>query len=297
MSAEISKNEILPTLIVEAGKPRRLPAQRYEFSSVDIKEGALLIIEGGSEGVFHLICSGDFILRGSIVAQGFSSSERSHLIKIPSQTEPLEIVFKNTNKGGRGGNGGTGGVNTGGAGSAGTTEYGGGGGGGGGYRNAKPQPINWKGTDAQENVGGQAGQYCGCAGGDGEERNTWGNGGVIFLNIAGNFDGGGGTVFAGGADGSDGKNGGPPVGSGSGAYTPVNGAGGGGGGAPGNHGGFLIVYVAGTIIDYPQPRLSGGQGGEGGKSVGSNLGTHGQRGQPGKSGRAFWFTKEGLVLS
>ena len=166
MSAEISKNEILPTLIVEAGKPRRLPAQRYEFSSVDIKEGALLIIEGGSEGVFHLICSGDFILRGSIVAQGFSSSERSHLIKIPSQTEPLEIVFKNTNKGGRGGNGGTGGVNTGGAGSAGTTEYGGGG--GGGYRNAKPQPINWKGTDAQENVGGQAGQYCGCAGGMGK---------------------------------------------------------------------------------------------------------------------------------
>lgn len=272
-----------------------MPAQRYEFARVEIKENAQLIIDAGSDGIFHVICRGDFILRGSIVARDFSSSERTHLLKIPSQPAPLEIVFQNTNTGGRGGNGGTGGTNLGGTGAPGTTEYGGGGGGGGGYRNARPQPINWKGTDAQQNVGGQAGQYCGCAGGHGGMRNTLGNGGVMFLDVGGDFIGDGGAVYAEGAAGQAGTNGGPEVGGGSGAYTPMNGGGGGGGGAPGNQGGFLVVYVGGTIVGYPQLRVAGGQGGAGGRSLGNYLGTNGFSGQPGKSGRAYWFSKGGLI--
>lgn len=295
MESETSLRDAVPPLIVEANRQLLLPAQRHEFSRVEIKQGGQLVVEGGSDGVFHVICHGDFILRGAIVARGFSSTERSHVFKIPSQTEPVEVVFQNTNKGGRGGNGGTGGVNTGGAGAAGTTEYGGGGGGGGGYRNAKPKPIHWQGTNAQEHVGGQAGQYCGCAGGNGGMRNPNGNGGVIFLNVAGDFDGTEGSVFAEGAPGDKAADGGPPVGSGSGAYKPVNGAGGGGGGAPGGHGGFLIVYVAGTIVEYPQPRLNAGPPGPFGRSVGSKLGTDGLPGQPGNGGRAFWFSRNGLI--
>lgn len=294
MGTEDITDETAPPLIVAAGRDHRITAQRHEFSRVEIHRGAQLIVEGGSEGVLHLICHGDFMLRGEIIAMRFSSSERTHLLKIPSQPGPLEIAFQNTNVGGRGGNGGTGGTNTGGSGAPGTVNHGGGGGGGGGYRNARPSPIQWKGTDAQENVGGQAGRYCGNAGGNGGVRDPNGNGGVIFLNVAGNFDGGGGTVIAEGEPGENGANGGPDIGGGTGAYTPVNGGGGGGGGGPGGHGGFLVAYVAGEIVDYPQARLKGGRGGDAGRTVGSSPGTHGFAGQPGTSGRTYWYSKSGL---
>ena len=297
MGTEDRTEVAAPDLIIEAGRDHRITAQRHEFSRVEIHEGAQLIVEGGSEGILHLICHGDFLLRGEIVAMRFSNSERTHLLKIPSQSQPLEISFQNRNVGGRGGNGGTGGTNTGGAGALGTVDFGGGGGGGGGYRNARPRPIQWKGTDAQQYVGGQAGRYCGNAGGNGGMRRPNGNGGVVFLNVAGNFDGGGGAVIAEGERGEDGANGGPNAGGGSGAYTPVNGGGGGGGGGPGGHGGFLVAYVAGEIVDYPQARLKGGRGGDPGRSLIGSPGTPGFPGQPGTSGRSYWYSKSGLVAS
>lgn len=297
MASDSRPKYAVPELIVPTGEERHITAQRHEFSRIEIQEDATLIVERGSDGVLHLICHGDFILRGTLTAMFFSSAARTHLLKIPSQSTPVEIVYQNTNTGGRGGNGGTGGVNTGGAGAAGTVDYGGGGGGGGGYRNARPSPINWKGTDAQENVGGQAGQYCGNAGGHGAMRDPRGNGGTVFLNIAGNFDGGGGAILAVGLTGAGGSNGGPDVGGGTGAYTPVNGGGGGGGGGPGGHGGFVVAYIAGEVIDYPTVRLDGGLGGPPGRTRGNQPGTDGFTGQPGTSGKSYWFTASGLVRS
>ena len=49
-------------------------------------------------------------------------------------------------------------------------------------------------------------------------RDPRGSGGTVFLNVAGMFDGGGGLILAGGVAGANGSNGGPDVGSGSGAY-------------------------------------------------------------------------------
>lgn len=280
----------LPDLIVLEGKKHTIPAQRWEFSRVEVQKGATLIVTPGSNDVLHLVVRGSFILNGTILAEGFSSEERQITLNVPGRP-PVSLSYTNTNKGGRGGNGGQGGGNIGGVGATGGVDFGGGGGGGGGRFADATGVRNFTGTAGQDDRGGPAGR-CGRVGGDGALRSNLGNGGAIYLEIYGDFDGREGLIKVTGSPGNKGADGGRGVGAGS-PYGCQHGAGGGGGGAPGGQGGFVVVYFTGRVLtDYPQVLTSGGTGGAGGLSPADGpvrAGTPGTAGQRGKSGQVFWF--------
>ncbi|HYH97809.1 hypothetical protein [Hyalangium sp.] len=280
----------LPDLIVPAGKTHRLAAQRWEFGRVEIGEGATLQVAPGSMDMFHLVVRGPLILKGSIVAEEFTSEARQVTVNVPGQP-PLVLAYKNTNRAGAGGFGGSGGGNGGGPGAAGTFEVGGGGGGGGGRFQDATGVKNYTGKAAQGERGGAPGPgMCGMNGGDGAWRDEHANGGVVYLEVHGDFDGTGGAILTQGKNGKAGNAGGKASSPNS-SYGCQSGAGGGGGGGPGGHGGYVVGYIKGRVVAYPRTVTTGGRGGEGGASPGpSNMvGTPGSRGQSGNSGSVFWY--------
>lgn len=284
-------DEPLPPLLVESGKTKIISAQRYEFSKVEIQKDARLVVKSGA-AMLHLVVKGPMKLYGVIEARSFNSDERQVTLAIAGQQTPLQLEFRNTNRGGNGGHGGAGAVNVGGQGAVGNSDAGGGGGGGGG-RELRPLK-DYLGKPASGEVGGGwAGGGCGAMGGNGARRSVNGNGGIVFLEVAGDFDGSGGTIDVRGDIGPRGSDGGlpqfPPM-AGAGC---IGGGGGGGGGAPGGQGGYVVAYVDGSIAAYPATETAGGDGGDGGaaKQEGDRSGSQGTKGQRGASGRAFWFKR------
>lgn len=281
----------LPALIVSPGETKQLAAQRYEFSSVEIKSGGTLLVSPGGD-MLHLVVRGPVRLQGSIVARGFGSDERQVFINIKDQP-PLTIAYRNTNRAGPGGDGGSGADVSGGRGTAGDSDEGGGGGAGGGRHQDATGTRKWPGQNAAGSRGGAAGPMnCGGRGGSGVRRGENANGGIVFLEVFGDFDGTGGVIDVSGIPGDRGADGQPtqfPTSS----YGCQGGAGGGGGGAPGGQGGSVVGYVTGSIAGYPQAKTAGGRGGEGGASPGNTdrfRGQPGGRGQTGAGGAAYWCT-------
>jgi hypothetical protein len=280
----------LPDLIVPANTTREISAQRWEFGRVDIGEGATLQVTPGGQGYLHLVVRGPMVLKGTITAQGFSSNERTLNLVVPG-VSPLRLSYTNSNRGGRGGRGGFYGVGvvSGGAGAPGTVEAGGGGGGAGGWANYHGGG-SYNGNNAQDEVGGSP-QPCGPAGGNGGFRAEEANGGAVFLEIHGDFDGGGGTITVNGTGGHPGNAGANRSWPSSGSRGCYSGAGAGGGGGPGGQGGYIVVYVAGKVTQYPTVSVEGGSGGQGGAPGYQTDGraTKGADGQPGRSGEVYWY--------
>ncbi|RKO69753.1 hypothetical protein D7322_21045 [Sphingobacterium puteale] len=293
LTAQSDSQNILPSLKLEFGETRIINSQRWEFASVIIPTGASLIVNGGSS-IFHLIVRDSLVINGRIEARQFSSDERQEVISIPGQS-PLILKYSNSNLGGTGGYGGAGGSISGGMGAKGTKDYSGGGGGGGGRSSYRSGVNNYPGKNAIDERGATwgGGNRCGGAGGDGVLRNPNGNGGIVFLEVIGYFDGTNGLVDVSGSDGQNGLAGDQPSSPNS-PYGCSSGGGGGGGGAPGGQGGYLVGYFKGTIKNYPGVYTNGGKGGKGG--IGpqySNMGgTNGSNGQPGNHGNVFFFTNK-----
>lgn len=273
----------LPDLHVKAGEMRTITAQRWEFQNVTIEPEGELAVDRGSTGTLHLVIRGNLKLNGLIVSQGSSSDEREIAVNIPGQREPLILQYTNTNKGGRGAQGGDMSRGRGGSGAVGTVDCGGGGGAGGGYNNRRDGRDYLDGASAQGDAGGAAG-LCRQPGGDGGKRPEWGNGGAIFVELYGEFDGLGGLVNLAGTDGIAG---GPSQPQGSSGQTRgcTYAASGGGGGSPGGQGGFLVVWFKGPLTtEYPTVVTIGGAGGEGRGNP-----FRGTKGERGRSGRVYWF--------
>jgi hypothetical protein len=70
-----------------------------------------------------------------------------------------------------------------------------------------------------------------------------------------------------------------------------SGAGAGGGGVPGGQGGYIVVYVAGKITQYPTVNTEGGKGGPSGAAGTQTNGnaTPSAKSQSGKSGEVYWY--------
>lgn len=285
--------ENLPSLILSPGETRVMPAQRYEYEKVTIPAGATLKITEGGMSVLHLVIKDSFLFQGRIEATGFNSQERQEYFNIPGQS-PVMVEFRNTNKGGDGGRGGLGGSNTGGSGALGNTSYGGGGGSGGGRLSQAAQPYitNFRGLNANGWAGAGPPGYCGAAGGNGAKREDYGNGGVIYFEVYGHFDGTNGFIDVTGKPGRSGTNGGRGFSSNM-THGCQTGGGGGGGGAPGGHGGFVVGYFAGDVVNYPRASVRGGVGGTAGTAPGEQgrQGTPGADGEAGVSGRVMYFKK------
>lgn len=279
----------LPELVVKAGTSYPIAAQRWEYRRVEIHEGATLAVQPGGSNVLHLVVRGPMILKGTIVAERFSSDDRQVTVAVPGRP-PLTLEYASTNKGGAGGNGGSAAGVQSGTGAAGSLEYGGGGGAGGGRFADATGVKRYPGASAQGERGAQGGPGdCGRSGGNAGMRSNLGNGGIVYLEVHGDFDGSNGRIQASGARGENGADGGTGYFPNS-SYGCQSGAGGGGGGAPGGHGGFVVGYVSGNVVAYPQVISSGGEGGNGGASPGHFPGAAGGKGQRGKSGNAYWFT-------
>jgi hypothetical protein len=274
----------LPDLIVKRDENRTIPAQRWEFRNVLIEPGGVLTVTKGASDILHLIVRGSFVVHGRIVAEQFDSRERQVSLDVPDHPG-FTIRYSNSNNGGFGGYGA--GVRTvgGGAGAEGSADFGGGGGGGGVWIYGPPR-FEAPGGTARGPQGGIPPPN-GTAGGNGARRSNQANGGIVFLDIDGDFDGTGGNIRLMGSDGPPGADGLP----GAGASTYYNqGASGGGGGAPGGHGGFLVAFIRGRIVAYPTVDISGGHGGRGGRAT--NSAAAGGDGEPGPSGAVYWFTPE-----
>lgn len=281
----------LPELVIAPGDTLSLPAQRYEYARVVIGEGATLVVAAGGDAL-HLVVRGPMRLAGTIRAKGFSSQERQVALAVPGRP-PQMLGYRNANRGGAGGDGGAAAGVNGGRGAQASDDIGGGGGSGGGRFADATGVRRYPGRDATDNRGAQGGPNCGGRGGNAGERPTAGNGGIVFLEVHGDFDGSGGRIDVSGSPGGrggDGERDRFP----SSSYGCQGGAGGGGGGGPGGQGGFVVGYVAGTVAGYPQTVTIGGQGGEGGASPATHNfgGTPGGRGRPGASGAVFWYPQQ-----
>jgi hypothetical protein len=177
----------------------------------------------------------------------------------------------------------------------GNTNWGGGGGSGGGrfQQAVKPYLIDYKGLNASDQRGANSpGAGCGAMGGNGARRADYANGGIVFLEVYGAFDGTNGSIDVSGSDGAGGRPGARSSFPNS-SYGCQSGGGGGGGGAPGGQGGYVIGYFAGDIIAYPNVRTNGGRGGAGGSAPGDQgmTGTAGSEGENGRSGKVMFFKK------
>lgn len=280
--------QAVPDLIIQAGQVYQMPAQRWVFRNVEIGSNAKIIVSADSGEPFQLIIKGNLVLRGTIEARGWSSERRNIPLILPNGNQ-MTLSFSNFNRGGRGGDGGSIGSIRGGRGSVGTNEYGGGGGGGGSNATWHGAPGKVPGEDASENVGGRPGvSNCGASGATGPERSSYANGGVIYLQIAGTFDGTGGTLDVRGSPGEAGQ----PANKGFGISTNcAPGSGGASGGAPGGQGGVVVGTVSGSIVGYPTVLADGGAGGSAGV-VGHGTGPA-TAGQSGKTGWVQWLDANG----
>lgn len=278
----------LPELVVKSGQTIRLSAQRYEYSRVTIeRDGVVEVMPGGD--ALHLVVRGPVKVAGTILARGFSSQERQVTLAVPGRA-PLTLPYRNANRGGAGGDGGAAAGVPSGRGARGDLDTGGGGGSGGGrWQDALGTKL-YPGRDATDDRGAQGGPQCGGRGGNAGGRSEAGNGGVVYLEVYGDFDGTDGRIDVSGqpgARGADGQHDQFP----SSSYGCQGGAGGGGGGGPGGQGGFVVGYVQGVIAGYPSTVTVGGSGGAGGASPSSHDfgGGAGGRGQAGASGAVYWF--------
>jgi hypothetical protein len=280
ISAEAQTN--IPALILNKGEDREISVQRWEFSKLEIPEGAILRAAKGSNKPLELIIRGSFHLHGKIIAQGWSSDEGAYEIRSSSGAVET-LTIKNTNRGGRGG-GGAAGPTQGGRGARGTTEYGGGGGSGGVNATAYGDPGKVNGIDAIDDQGARTPvAHCGLKGTNGGLRQANSNGGVVFIEVGGDFDGTNGSFEMGGEDGRQGQDGLPAAHT---STTCAAGGGGAGGGGPGGQGGILIVKVNGSVLGYPALGLKGGAGGVAGKTA--SEASPASDGQPGASGWVRW---------
>lgn len=271
----------IPALNVQTGQTHRLPAQRWEFASINIEQGATLIVETGGGYVLHLIVHGPMTLRGRIIARDFNTEERQLTLGVQG-SPPITVAYSNRNRGGNGGNGQNQHTGRGGRGARGTTEFGGGGGSGAEYMTGKPTQWVRDGADAGDDRGAPPVGICGGNGGSGAVRAQHGNGGAIILEVAGPFDGFGGTIDLSGSRGASGQ---PGTGRTLNSTHCGIGSGGGGGGGPGGQGGFLVARLAGGSNGYPEVNVTGGKGGPGGGPTGSP----GSAGEPGASGAVHWI--------
>lgn len=278
----------LPELVVKSGQRQKLSAQRYEYSRVVIERDAVLEVMPGGNAL-DLVVRGPMTLAGTIVARGFDSQEREVTLAIPGRA-PLTLPYRNVNHGGAGGDGGAAAGVQSGRGARGDLEAGGGGGSGGGrWQDAQGTKL-YPGRDANGDRGAQGGPNCGGRGGNAGGRSEAGNGGIVFLEVYGDFDGTDGRVDVSGQAGERGADGQHDVFPSS-SYGCQGGSGGGGGGGPGGQGGFVVGYIQGAITGYPATVTAGGPGGAGGASPSSHDfgGSSGGRGQNGASGAAYWF--------
>jgi hypothetical protein len=271
----------LPSLILQPGETRTLPCQRWLFQDVVVPAGARLAVEPSSGEPFQLIVQGEMRLQGSIVAREWLSDETTYTL-YPPVGDPIEIAFRNLNRGGDGANG-TDAGGRGGQGARGTADYGGGGGGGAANATYHGGPGRVDGGDADGDRGGRAGAaHCGAAGAAGARRAPYANGGVIYLEVAGPFDGQGGEIDVRGergAAGGAGRSGGRAT------TACFPGSGGAGGGAPGGQGGAVVAWLRGPVAAYPQVLTTGGDGGAAGAPIGASAGA----GQRGRSGSVRWL--------
>lgn len=285
----------LPELIVPANEARDIAASRWEYSRVHIGAGATLRVTGGSKDALHLVVRGPFVLHGKIVARESNSEARQVTLAIPKKP-PVVLTYQTQNRGGTGGSGGAGGGVAGGTGAAGSVDGGGGGASGGGRFQQRPRPYVqlFPGRNASGIEGAPwSGANCGSPGGRGGERSVNGAGGVVYLEVYGDFDAANGVVDVAGSTGSPGANGGAAFFPNS-SYGCQSGGGGGGGGGAGGQGGFVVGYIAGNIVAYPRVETAGGSGGAGGLGVGPShmIGGAGTRGQSGSSGTVAWYQAE-----
>ncbi len=281
-----------PALTVGENQTKTLPAGINNFSKIDIHSNGTLIIEPHSSDWCILNCTGDVNIHGTIKYSDFKSGRESHTTVAPDGTK-LEYTFKEDNQGGSGGNGGNSGsgkyTGAGGKGVHGSGDLGGGGGGGGRYNPADSIPKRaTKGADATGSMGGKM-KTAGTegSGGNGAVRDSFGNGGLLYIYCGGNFNGSSGSISAKGKEGANGA---------SGANQTMKkgedgpGAGGGGGGAPGGEGGVIKIKLVGTGDLFPALMVNGGAGGKGGSGgVGSfgdaSNGKPGENGKPGANGQ------------
>lgn len=146
-----------------------------------------------------------------------------------------------------------------------------------GRRNGPP-PL--RGNNATGFIGGAlktGRRYPGGRGGNGGEKQSFGDGGLLFVRAENGFVGGG-IVEVLGADGVDGDPG------------QTNPQGGGGGGGSSGHPGGAFVLTCLRNVEQPEVRKSGGSGGTGGArgqgtvSYGGGWRFHGDSGKDGNSG-------------
>lgn len=276
-----------PALVVKAAEVKTITAQRWEFSSVEIQSGGELRVQRNSTEPLRLIVSGPMLLHGAITYGDADSSERTITVR-GENGQPLELKFTHSNKGGDGA-GGVASHHTapGGGGASGSNAFGGGGGEGASYW-ADALGQGWlRGADATGYRGAASYQRCGFAGGNGAERGAYDAGGVIVLEVSGQFDGTGGALVARGRNGRDGAPGRPGAQTGGvGSYGCFNRPSGGGGGAPGGHGGYVVAHLKGGVVEYPSVDLAGGRGGKGGNATSTPVGSNGQAG---RTNSAYWF--------
>ena len=278
-----AEDEVLPDLLVKQGEVVEIPAQRWVYSKVDIQPGAILKVTESSAGMLELIAQKDFILHGRIIAQDWSSDDTNFNLVLPN-SKTVPIVIRSTNKGGDGGNGGGAGFALGGRGAKGAPGYGGGGGSGGVYVTYPGAPRRVDGKDATDERGApKVYGGCGSDGSYGGVRSEHANGGVIYLEVHGSFDGTGGVIDV---LGTQGKNGIAAI-AGNGGGKCWTGSGGPGGGGPGGQGGIVVGYLAGKVINYPKVNTDAGQGGAPGKTVQDS--TQATVGERGKAGWVKWF--------
>lgn len=281
--AALAQAASAPSLILQPGETRTLPAQRWVFQDVVVPAGARITVERSSGEPFELIVQGDMRLHGALIAREWLSEETTYTL-IPPTGQPIDVAFRNLNRGGDGANGGDAG-GRGGNGARGTPEYGGGGGGGAANATSHGAPGRVNGGDAEGYRGGRAGwTTCGRAGASGAQRGHYGNGGVIYLEVSGAFNGDGGEIDVRGEPGAAGQDGNP-------SPTPHTrcfpGSGGAGGGAPGGQGGVVVAYLHSGATLYPRVMVAGGEGGPAGAPVAPNSATQGHRG---RSGWVRWIT-------
>ena len=281
-----------PALTVGDGQVKTLPAGTHNFSKIDIHSNGTLIIESRSSDWCILNCTGDVNIHGTIQYTNFRSGKESHSAIAPDGTH-LDYAFHEDNLGGKGGNGGNSGsghkyTGMGGQGGAAADNFGGGGGGGGKYNPNDSVPKRaQKGNNASGNIGGKittGGNEGG--GGNGAVRDSFGNGGLLYIYCGGNFNGSSGAILATAKDGGNGAPGTNVAMNKNAADGDGAGGGGGGGGAPGSEGGVIRIKMVGTGSLFPRLMVNGGRGGKGGAGGAGAFGdsSYGQRGEDGKDG-------------
>jgi len=292
-----------PSLIVNSGEVKTLPARTFIYSEINIQQGGKLIIEPNSADWSILVSQGNVSINGTIEYKYFKSGSNTYNALTPSG-ENLTHKFSETSIGGVGGHGGSsacslqGGGSVyaeGGNGAAGSSSFGGGGGAGGGKRYISTA-CNRQVTKGNDAIGQNGGlpiptNFFSPAGGNGGLKGIYVNGGLLYIYCGGIFNGLGGIIDVSGQPGNNGTNGSdnnPPY-----DIQGGSGGGGGGGGSPGGEGGVVILRIVGNAQFYPEIKVKGGTGGKGGKggrgfanlsSIPTSFGGDGVDGQDGQNG-------------